>query len=52
MLFPVILLDLKGGSWQQSGGLSQPTWLFRRKASPTRGARKKEQVERLAPFFN
>ena len=32
---PNSLLDLKGGSWQQSGGLLQPPWLFRRKASPT-----------------
>ena len=34
-------MDSKGGSWQQSGGLLQPPWLFRRKASPTRGAKKK-----------
>ena len=27
-------MDSKGGSWQQSGGLLQPPWLFRRKASP------------------
>ena len=27
-------MDSKGGSWQQSGGLLQPAWLFRRKASP------------------
>ncbi len=26
--------DSKGGSWRQSGGLSQPPWLFRRKANP------------------
>ena len=24
----------KAGSWQQSGGLLQPAWLFRRKAIP------------------
>ena len=27
-------MDSKGGYWQQSGGLLQPPWLFRRKASP------------------
>ena len=27
-------MDSKAGSWQQSGGLLQPAWLFRRKASP------------------
>ena len=27
-------MDSKGGSWQVSGGHLQPTWLFRRKASP------------------
>ena len=27
-------MDSKGGSWQQSGGLLQPPWLSRRKASP------------------
>ena len=27
-------MDSKGGSWQQSGGLLQPAWLSRRKASP------------------
>ena len=30
-------MDSKGGSWQQSGGLLQPPWLFRRKASPFEG---------------
>jgi len=30
--------DSKAGSWQQSGGLLQPAWLFRRKASPFRVA--------------
>ena len=29
-----IKMDSKAGSWQQSGGLLQPAWLFRRKASP------------------
>ena len=33
-------MDSNGGSWQQSGGLLQPPWLFRRKASPTGGAKK------------
>ena len=28
-------MDSKGGSWQQSGGLLQPPWLCRSKASPT-----------------
>ena len=27
-------MDSKAGSWQQSGGLLQPAWLSRRKASP------------------
>ncbi len=27
-------VDSKAGSWQQSSGLLQPAWLFRRKASP------------------
>ena len=27
-------MDSKGGTWQQSCGLLQPPWLFRRKASP------------------
>ena len=27
--------DSKAGSWRQSGGLSQPAWLFRRKANPS-----------------
>ena len=27
-------MDSKGGSWQQSGGLLQPPWLCRSKASP------------------
>ena len=27
-------MDSKAGSWQQSGGLLQPPWLFHRKASP------------------
>ena len=27
-------MDSKAGTWQQSGGLLQPAWLFRRKASP------------------
>jgi len=35
-----LLLDSKGGSWQLSGGQLQPPWLFRRKASPTWGAKK------------
>ena len=26
-------MDSKGGTWQQSGGLLQPPWLSRRKAS-------------------
>ncbi len=26
--------DSKGGTWQQSGGLLQPPWLFRRKGIP------------------
>ena len=34
-LIPTLLLVLKGGSWQQSGGLLQPTLLFRRKARST-----------------
>jgi len=29
-----LLLDSKGGSWQHAGGMLQPPWLFRRKASP------------------
>ena len=28
------LMDSKGGSWRHAGGMSQPPWLFRRKASP------------------
>jgi len=27
-------MDSKGGTWQQSGGLLQPPWHSRRKASP------------------
>ncbi len=34
------LPDPKGGTWQQSGGLLQPPWLCRSKASPTGGAKK------------
>jgi len=34
LLFSPKKTDSKGGSWQQSGGLLQPPWLFRRKASP------------------
>ncbi len=30
----IVKVDSKGGSWRQSGGLSQPPWLFRRKANP------------------
>ena len=36
----LLLLDPKGGSWQQSGGLLQPPWLCRSKASPTGGAKR------------
>ena len=35
-------MDSKGGSWQQSGGLLQPPWLFRRKASPGPPLRKEK----------
>ena len=38
-------MDSKGGSWQQSGGLLQPPWLFRRKASPWPTTSKKEGLE-------
>ena len=27
-------MDSKGGTWQHAGGMMQPPWLFRRKASP------------------
>ena len=27
-------MDSKGGTWQHAGGMLQPPWLFRRKASP------------------
>ncbi len=30
------LLDSKGGTWRHAGDMSQPPWLFRRKASPSR----------------
>jgi len=42
IFIPIPLLDLKGGSWQVSGGHLQPPWLFRRKASPTGGAKNPE----------
>jgi len=32
--FDDVDVDSKGGSWRHAGGMSQPTWLFRRKASP------------------
>ena len=35
------LLDSKAGSWRQSSGLSQPAWLFRRKANPFESTNKK-----------
>ena len=41
-------MDSKGGSWQQSGGLLQPPWLFRRKASPWPTTSKKTQYGGLA----
>ena len=44
-------MDLKGGSWQQSGGLLQPPWLFRRKASPTRGAKEKTANLTIGSLF-
>ena len=28
-------MDSKGGSWKHAGGMFQPPWLFRRKASPS-----------------
>ena len=50
-LIPILLLDLKGGTWRQSGGLSQQPWLFRRKASPTGGAKKPPFSLRKRWFF-
>jgi hypothetical protein len=37
-------VDSKGGSWRQSGGLSQPPWLFRRKANPPSPTRKTRRL--------
>ena len=48
--FHFCLLDSKAGSWRQSGGLSQPAWLFRRKASPTRGV-KNPECESVQDFY-
>ena len=45
-------MDSKVGSWRQSGGLSQPAWLFHRKASPfflTGGAKRIEEIR--SSFF-
>ena len=50
-LIPILLLDLKGGSWQVSGGHLQPPWLFRRKASPTRGAKEKTANLTIGSLF-
>ena len=45
-------VDSKGGSWRQSGGLSQPPWLFRRKANPPSPTRKTRRrlVSRVSAF--
>ena len=45
------LLDSKGGTWQQSGGLLQPPWLCRGKASPTGGAKKRTGKSRFSFFL-
>ena len=43
-------MDSKAGSWQQSGGLLQPAWLFRRKASPFwPTTSRKEMMDRFGP---
>ena len=44
--------DLKGGSWQQSGGLLQPPWLFRRKANPSFCAKKRQFLKAVAFLFS
>jgi len=38
LFFDVKRTDSKAGSWQHAGGMLQPAWLFRRKASPFRVA--------------
>ena len=44
-------VDSKGGSWQQSGGLLQPPWLFRRKANPPSPTSKKTSESLSFCFF-
>ena len=43
-------MDSKAGSWQQSGGLLQPAWLFRRKASPFWPTTFKEEKMKIRGF--
>ncbi|MBR3292960.1 MAG: hypothetical protein IKI69_00855, partial [Oscillospiraceae bacterium] len=42
-----VKVDSKGGSWRQSGGLSQPPWLFRRKANPPSPTSSRNQQKRM-----
>ena len=40
-------MDSKGGFWEQSCGLLQPAWLFRRKASPWPTTSKSEYSQEI-----
>ncbi len=44
-------VDSKGGSWQQSGGLLQPPWLFRRKANPPSPTRNRQVPTEICRFL-
>ncbi|MBE7005726.1 MAG: hypothetical protein E7424_01070 [Ruminococcaceae bacterium] len=44
-------VDSKGGTWRQSGGLSQPPWLFRRKANPPPYAKQRNRLWRFFVWY-
>jgi len=47
-----LLLDSKGGSWRHAGGMSQPPWLFRRKASPAVSTKKSLEIFTISRLFS
>ena len=47
----LLFVDSKGGSWQQSGGLLQPPWLFRRKANPPSRTKNRQVSTEICRFL-